>query len=821
MRKLVILSLCWSVIMFLTYSSQAQHHRSCSTMDHLHLQEQQDPQLTINMESIELFTQQWITNHPDETGSRTVYTIPVVVHVLYNTSAQNISDAQIQSQLEVLNRDFRRLNTDASNTLSQFQSIAADSEINFCLASVDPDGNSTNGITRTYTNLTSFSYDNKVKYTSQGGKDAWHRESYLNIWVCNLSNLLGYAQFPGGNAATDGVVVNFMAFGTIGTASSPFHLGRTATHEVGHWLNLRHIWGDGNCSYDDGVADTPPATAANYGCPLSRVSCNSLDMVQNYMDYTNDACMNVFTLGQKSRMRAQLAPGGFRHSLLSSNGCNAPAPPTCSTPGSLNVSNITTSSANLSWNAVNGASSYQARIKSVASSSWTTYNTTSTSLSLSVFTASTQYEFQVRTVCVSSSSNYSTSFNFTTGSACSPPTVLSASNIVSPSATLSWNTVSGASSYLMRIRRVATNSWSYYSTTNTVYTLNSLQNGTQYEFQVRSNCGAVKSSYSVSFYFSTGAVCNLPTSLSASTITSSSALLTWSDVNGAVNYNLRVRRNGTVNWLTLNSASSSINVTGLLESTNYEFQVQSDCGFEMSNFSGSSYFTTLSNPLHTEPTCDDIHEPNETSGSSKSIGSNTNIQAQIATVTDVDFYRFGTQSSRRNIRITLEDLPADYDIELYNSKGQLVAHSYNRGTANESIVLNQNSLGSFFIKVFGYQGAFSNTHCYNLFLELSGNAFRGFGSEIFTYHAEENLISQLYPNPASDFIMVEFESIMNTDVSIMMTDITGRQLSLEYNAVQEGNNLLKLSTSKLSPGLYFLQINDGMQLHQQRFVISR
>jgi hypothetical protein len=294
--------------------------RNCATMPHLHQLEQMNPLMIRKMQAIERHTQEYLRN-PQQAGSRNVITIPVVVHVVYRTSSENISDAQIQSQMTVINDDFRRLNSDADNTWSQ----AADVEIEFCLASVDPNGNATNGITRTATSVSSHGTNNSIKFNSQGGKDAWPAGDYLNMWVGNIGGgILGYAQFPGGSAATDGVVMDYRYFGTIGTATAPFDLGRTTTHEIGHWLNLRHIWGDGNCSVDDFVGDTPTSDAPNYGCSVGHVSCSSVDMVQNYMDYSDDACMNLFTAGQKSRMRALFAPGGFRESLLNSNGCGTP-----------------------------------------------------------------------------------------------------------------------------------------------------------------------------------------------------------------------------------------------------------------------------------------------------------------------------------------------------------------------------------------------------------------------------------------------------------------------------------------------------------------
>lgn len=265
--------------------------------------------------------------------------IPVVVHVVYNTPDQNISDDQIKSQIRILNEDYRKLNADVSIVPSVFQTLAADSKIEFALACKDPEGKLTTGITRTKTDVASFTYDDAVKFTSSGGRDAWPRDKYLNMWVCNLGGgLLGYAQFPGGPAGTDGVVITYTACGDIGTASPPFNKGRTATHEVGHWLNLFHIWGDDcpggdQCGGSDDVGDTPNQECSNPGCPtFPHVSCDNSpngDLFMDYMDYTDDACMVMFTKGQSARMDAAIS--GPRSAIMSSDGlkCNGAPPPSC------------------------------------------------------------------------------------------------------------------------------------------------------------------------------------------------------------------------------------------------------------------------------------------------------------------------------------------------------------------------------------------------------------------------------------------------------------------------------------------------------------
>ncbi|MGB1207384.1 MAG: T9SS type A sorting domain-containing protein [Chitinophagales bacterium] len=304
----------------------AQAQRNCAAMDRLEVLIEEDARLSNSLLKVENHTRS-ILEKPQNMRVDGVITIPVVVHVIYSNSNENISEAQIQSQINVLNQDFRRTNPDANNTWSQ----ADDVEIEFCLASVAPDGTPTTGITRKSSNTSSWGTNDAMKSSSQGGVDAWPTGDYLNMWICNIGGgILGYAQFPGGSAATDGVVMGPQYFGTTGYVSSPFDGGRTTTHEVGHWLNLRHIWGDGNCNADDFVSDTPTSDAANYGCATGHTSCNSTDMVQNYMDYSDDSCMNLFTSGQKARMRALFDNGGFRASLLNSDGCGNAGPlPTC------------------------------------------------------------------------------------------------------------------------------------------------------------------------------------------------------------------------------------------------------------------------------------------------------------------------------------------------------------------------------------------------------------------------------------------------------------------------------------------------------------
>ncbi len=413
-----LLSIC-TLLLFAgaTFGQQ----RSCGANEVLARQLLENPDLQQIRNDIERQTQEFIQS--GGALDRVQVTIPVVVHVVYYNSTQNLTDQQILSQIDVLNADFRRLNADAVNTPGVWQSIAADCEVNFCMATQDANGNATTGIERRQTTVNGFSTNDNVKHYSTGGLDAWNASKYLNLWVCNLSGgLLGYAQFPGGPAATDGVVCDYAYFGTIGS-TQPFHLGRTATHEVGHWLNCYHIWGDDgtSCSGSDLVTDTPNQADENYGCPaFPTVSCSNGpngDMFMNYMDYTDDACMNLFTNGQKARMQSLFSAGGARVSLLSSPGCQPPTGGSCGTPTGLAASGVTQTGATLGWGAVSGATSYNLQWKAASAGTWTTVTgLTTTSYGLSSLSAGTTYDFQVQAICGSTSGNYSATSSFTTSS---------------------------------------------------------------------------------------------------------------------------------------------------------------------------------------------------------------------------------------------------------------------------------------------------------------------------------------------------------------------------------------------------------------------
>jgi hypothetical protein len=315
---------------FIFITAANSQNSKCVTTETWKKYQEKNPSAETRKQELEKFTKKWVSEGKQTKIDGQIISIPVVVHVLYYYEEDNITDEQIFSQIDVLNEDFRLLNSDSLGDNHPFWFNTADAEIEFCLASVDPFGNETDGITRTATDVVEFSNDDYIKYTDLGGVDNWDPTSYLNIWVFPLGNgTLGFATFPSdinANPELDGVVISTSAFGTIGNLNAFNNLGRTATHEVGHWLNLRHIWGDNPCG-DDFVDDTEPAEAANYQCPSFPHNdfngCGtgeSGEMYMNYMDYVDDACMNMFTFGQAERMWASL--NGPRNALQNSIGCN-------------------------------------------------------------------------------------------------------------------------------------------------------------------------------------------------------------------------------------------------------------------------------------------------------------------------------------------------------------------------------------------------------------------------------------------------------------------------------------------------------------------
>jgi len=313
----------------LSFGAFAQ--RNCGVMQHEQYLQSKNPNRAQERAAYEQQIQNWLAaNATAKTNQSTqsIMQIPLVVHMVYSSSADSVGDAQIFSQIQILNDDYTRNNADKANTPSTFTAVASAPMVNYCWAQRDPSGNATTGIERRKSTTTSWTTDDKVKAFSTGGLDAWDPSRYFNIWVCNLGGgLLGYGEFPTASLSnTYGFVAGANCFGNTGLAQAPYNLGRTATHEIGHCFNLIHIWGDeAACAGTDQCADTPNQGPENYGCPTypHTDACQASApgvMYMNYMDYTDDNCMNTFTINQSSRMSAVVNTAPY-NALASSNGC--------------------------------------------------------------------------------------------------------------------------------------------------------------------------------------------------------------------------------------------------------------------------------------------------------------------------------------------------------------------------------------------------------------------------------------------------------------------------------------------------------------------
>ena len=762
--------------------------RNCQTMENHDRLLNEDPHYFQRLEKIEQFTQYAISSGKIN-QNKAVVTIPVVVHVVYNTTTQNISDAQIQSQINVLNQDFRKLNSDVSLVPSTFSSLAADAEINFCLANRDPQGNATTGINRVQTTVTSFSTNDGVKYSSSGGANAWPSNQYLNLWVCNLGGgILGYAQFPGGASATDGVVIGYTCFGTTGTAQAPFNKGRTATHEVGHWLNLRHIWGDANCG-NDLVSDTPVHYTSNYGCPShpNSNSCGtSAEMFMNYMDYVDDACMFMFSNGQKARMQALFVSGGSRASLISSPGCSGTtgggttSPAYCTSSGTNTqyewISNVKLNTINNTSGANNGYGNY------------TSISTTVNKGSAYTITLTPTFSGQLYSEYFRVYVDYNGDLDFEDAGELvySSPATTTA---VSGAFTIPTTAITGNTRMRVMMKDGAINtpceSFTYGEVED--YTL-SIQSG------------------------SSTTTCGSPSNLTYASVTSYGAVVSWSAVSGSSNYSLQYKKSSTTSWTSISLTGTSYTISGLSASTTYNWQVRANCSTGSSAYIVGSNFTTTA---ATGSSCTDNYESNNTISTSKLIPVNTSINALIGTSTDLDYFKFSNSSSAKNIRITLSNLPLDYDLRLYNSAGTLIATSANGGTAQEQIKYNNAPVGTYYIRVYGYNGAYSSTSCYALKAEISSVAFKQ--EEPINDESSILFDSKLYPNPTQDG---RFVISINSDEKgighLVITDSFGRVI--QRNSISKDNQILKLDLDiqNESFGLYFVtvELNDKKTINR-------
>ncbi len=577
--------------------------------------------------------------------------IPVAVHFPDATAPTACLRALAQTQVDILNLDYNGLNQDISqwtNASSNYPGVNTGSlDVRFVLANQNHPGGS---------NLVNGDLAVTFGTNFLGSADSdgnW--SGYMNLVCRNAGqNLLGYSPLGGSPSNGQTVVISNSAFGKGAgcpgfVPRSPYNLGRTLTHELGHFFNLNHTF-DGcgtNCNISgDKVCDTPASNQEQYGCPSpgSINGCVSGQKVltMNYMDYTDDACMYMFSAGQKARAQALFATGGSRVGLLTSIGCQAPnVGTTCNVPASLSATGVTSSAATLNWGAATGAASYSLQYRLSSATTFTTVTTTSTSFALSGLVASSAYTYQVASICASGTSAYSTAATFTTSA-------------------------------------VAT-------------------------------------------------------------------------------------------------------------------------------------------------TCTDTWEANNSISAAKTITVATNIQGLINTSTDKDYFKFVNTTAARNVKVTLTNLAADYDLRLYRGTTTQVGISQLSGTSSESIIYNNTqAVATYYAYVYGYTGAFNASSCYTLRAEIGSTTFVRNSGET---EADESLVIEgglsIYPNPTNGSLNIRLQPEGDLPQTISVYNQMGQLVEAYEVNFTKNQPAVEIRMNDLSDGIYFVQVYDGENIQTRKVLLRK
>ncbi len=506
-------------------------------------------------------------------------------------------------------------------------------------------------------------------------------------------------------------------------------------------------------------------------------------------------------------------------STLASSVCNAPA--------GLTTSSITSLGAKISWSSVTGANSYDVEYKAATASIWLSLvsGTTSTSASLSGLIAATSYNWRVRSNCSSGSSGFS-SLTFSTAS--SSVTCIAPTGLLSyPSPTTGyvlWTAVSGAISYDVDYKPASSSTWINVAIAipGTYSILSNLAYSTSYNWRVRTNCASGISTYSTG-QFSTAAAsgCIDPTGI-RSFVTTNSASLSWNAASSSASYKVEYRRTNSGTWLTAVSSTTATATTlsGLSAATAYDWRVRSFCTAGSSGYSLAQFTTP------TTSGCSEQLEPNNTYATASGVSTGLNINAQISSNTDEDYYRFYTTSTQSKIKVTLKNLPFNYDLQLYNATGSVTGTSQNSGTTNDSVILNTTTTGGYVVRVYSPSGAFSNSQCYTLNIQIGSTNFTAVhpaaGSSV-TDVASAVLQGGLnvYPVPASSTVTVSFDAYKVGTADLIIINRLGQQVQRKTIGIEGGINTTKLDVSKLTPGMYFLKVIKGKDVEIKKLMIER
>lgn len=414
----------------------------------------------------------------------------------------------------------------------------------------------------------------------------------------------------------------------------------------------------------------------------------------------------------------------------------------------------------------------------------------------------------------------STTFNLSCSApTCGDPTNLTSSNITNTSATVNWAAVINATSYSVDYKLSSSSTWisATTSTTSTSVNLSGLTQGSTYDWRVRATCSGGTGNYVAAQFTTTATVtCNPPTGLSSSNITSSSATVSWAVASGALSYDMQYGGSSSGPWTAVHTTSTSVNITGLSASTPYYWEVRTNCSSGNSNYTSPIQFTTS-----TAGGCTDPYEPNNTLSAAKSIPVGSNVTAGVGSASDVDYFKFSTTKSQKNLKATLTNLPANYDLTLFNNRGNQLATSTNTGIADEAVVYNTSRQSSYYLKVSGVSGAFSTSQCYTLQVLISNTTFT---ANIADASANTDLIRgglNIYPVPASTAITISFDAYAKGQATIAIINQLGQEVYNKQVGVSNGINLNNIDVSSLKAGVYILKVNNGQGIQTKKLIITK
>jgi len=482
--------------------------------------------------------------------------------------------------------------------------------------------------------------------------------------------------------------------------------------------------------------------------------------------------------------------------------------PPCNIPTGMTTTNITQTSATASWTAVSGAVNYTLQWRKIGDVTWSSTTLTGTSQSIMGLTANTSYEWQVRTNCAGNNSAYTASTNFTTLlPPCNVPTGMTTTSITQTSAIASWTAVSGAVNYTLQWKKVSDVTWSSTTLAGTSQGITGLTANTSYEWQVRTNCAGNNSAFTASTNFTTLIVCNTPSSLSTTNVSTTVATCNWGAVSGAVDYTLEYKTNASPTWTAVITTNTTYQLTGLVASTAYNWRIRANCGG-----GNNSAFASVQN-FTTTASCTDANESNNSSTTATGLTIGTSKLGRICGAGDVDWFKV-TLSATTNIRFTLSQLPLNYNLELYIG-GTFVTGSYQSGTNNDVIIRNGQTANTLYYRVYGYNNVFDNLLDYQVLAETSPVAFKDENAVI----SEGGMMVQLYPNPATDHFYLAFDPTLTGSLNVQVVDMNGRTMYQNESSVPYDK--LQIATSDWANGIYLIKVIHSGQVQQMKVVIQR